>query len=500
MSDETLKRGRLKKELAAEVQEKLTLPLWWASHHFLFKSVNHINIAHVIMLEEKGILERQAVCKILEILLDLEFGDPARVHPGIGGEFYLDLEKYIIGRIGEENGGKMHIGRSRNDLIAAAQRMALRDPLDKIIGELVGLIGEEINLAEAHIATIMPGYTHLQPAQPITVAHYFLGHEMALTRNARRMENVHAFLNRCPLGAGALAGVTFSIDRYRTAELLGFEGIMENALDAVASRDYIFDICAALAMTACDLSRLSEDLYIWNTYEFGFIEIGDEYAEMSSIMPQKKNAFVLEHCRGRTGQVYGDLLAVLTALKGVPFTHSRDVSVEAVSVVWGALESTSSIVTILPGFLRALKFQFERMKKLSEENFSTVTDLADVLVREKGLSFRTAHHIVARVVDRMISQEKKPLDITTLILDEAAVEIVGNSLCLDEKVLQGALDPSHCIERRNLPGGPAQIEMMRQIELAKKELAVIESNLKKRIENRKKKENELLVLAKSYFR
>lgn len=495
MKNETLTRGRLRKGLAREVEENLTLPFWRSSHKHLFRPISHINIAHVIMLKEQGILESKDAGAILKLLLDLEEGDKERVQPGIAGEFYLDLERYIIDQLGEV-GGKMHTGRSRNDLMATAQRMALREPLDDVIGKLIELRRVELELAEEHIRTVMPGYTHLQHAQPITLAHYLAGHASALSRDTSRVEKAHLFLDLCPLGAGALAGVTFPIDRGRTAELLGFNGIMVNALDAVASRDYALDITAALAMTACDMSRMAEDLYLWNTYEFGFIEIGDEYAEISSIMPQKKNPFVLEHCRGRAGRVFGSVLSVLTTLKGVPFTHIRDVSGEVMPAVWEALEASSSVISVFPGLLKSLKFHTQRMRNLADENFSTVTDLVDVMVKERALSFRTAHHIVARIVDRMISEGKKPGAITSEIVDEEAVKTIGSPIKLEESTVRSALLPEACVERRNLLGGPAPDEVKRMIQEASRELLKNEENLRERRNARQSAEKRLLEIAR----
>ncbi len=496
MGKEALVRGRLKKGLAKEVVEWMTLPIWYANHHRLFKPFNHINIAHVIMLQERGLLEPNNARVILSVLLDLEKGDPARVKPGIGGELYLDLERYIIDQIGEDIGGRMHTGRSRNDLIATGQRMALRDPLDDLLKKFIELRKVILHLAQDHAKSVMPGYTHLQHAQPISLGHYFVAFAYALSRDAWRLENAFQSLDLCPLGTGALAGVTFPIDRYRTASLLGFRDIVPNALDAVASRDYAFDIVSALAMTSCNLSRLSADLYLWNTYEFGFIEMGDEYSEISSIMPQKKNPFILEHCRGRAGHVFGNLMALLTTLKGVPFTHSRDVAGEVMPAVWGALETTSSVVSVLPGLLKSLRFRVGRMKEFSGAYFSTVTDLVDLMVKEKGLSFRTAHHIVAGVVDSMIQKGKTPEDITAQTVDKEAIKIIGHPIKLKESQVRSALLPEACVERRSLPGGTASAEVKRLAEEALEDLFKEEKNLERRGKKRRRAENLLLNTAR----
>ncbi len=496
MEKEAFVRGRLKKGLAKEVREWITLPIWYVNHQRLFKPFNHINIAHVIMLQESGLLEPKHARIILSLLIDLEHGDPARVKPGIGGELYLDLERYIIDQIGEDIGGRMHTGRSRNDLIATGQRMALRDPLDDLLKKFIELRKVILHLAEDHARSVMPGYTHLQHAQPVSLGHYFVGFAYALSRDAWRIENAVQTLDLSPLGTGALAGVTFPIDRYRTASLLGFRDIVPNALDAVASRDYAFDIVSALAMTSCNLSRLSGDLYLWNTYEFGFVEIGDEYSEISSIMPQKKNPFILEHCRGRAGHVFGNLMALLTTLKGVPFTHSRDVAGEVMPAVWDALGTTSSVLSVLPGLLKSLRFRTDRMKAFSGAFFSTVTDLVDLIVKERGLSFRTAHHIVAGVVDSMIQKGKRPEDITARTVDKEAVQIIGRPIKLKEIQVRSALLPEACVERRRLPGGTASAEVRRLTKEALAGLVKEEQSLERRIEKRRRAERLLIHTAR----
>ena len=496
MKDESLVRGRLKKGLAEEVVNHLTLPIWQANHARLFRPFNHINLAHVIMLQETGILDSRSARVLLTLLLDLEEGDPSRVKPGVGGELYLDLERYIMDQIGEETGGKMHTGRSRNDLIATAQRMALRDPLDDTAEKLASLRKAVLHLAKVHAKSVMPGYTHLQHAQPITLGHYFAGQAFALSRDAWRLGNASVSLDVCPLGTGALGGVTFPIDRYRTAQLLGFNRVSPNALDAVASRDYAFDIVSALAITSCDLSRLCGDLYLWNTYEFGFVEIGDEYSEISSIMPQKKNPFVLEHCRGKASHVFGNLMALLTALKGAPFTHSRDVAGEAMVPVWEALRTEDSVLSILPGLLKSLSFRLDRMKAYSGAYFATVTDLVDLLVKEKGLSFRTAHHVVAGVVDAMLKTKRRPEEITPAIVDEEAKKVLGHPVRLKESLVRSALLPDACVSRRDLPGGTAPVEVERMVEKARRDLLQEERDLNERKEKRRKAEATLLRTAR----
>jgi len=489
-------RGRLKQPLAREVQETLALPIWSFSHEHLFRPMNHINLAHTLMLEERGLITPQEARALVGVLLDLEAGDPSRIQPGSGGEFYLDLERCIINEAGEGAGGKLHIGRSRNDLLATAQKMALRDPLDELIDSLLSLMDAEAEIGERYQSSVMPGYTHLQQAQPITLGFYLVGHSEAIGRDIYRLERAQHSLDECPLGAGALAGVTFDIDRHRTAALLGFQGPVPHALDAVASRDYALDIVYGLAVAACNLSRLAEDLYLWNTYEFGFLEISDEYAEISSIMPQKKNPFVIEHCRAKAGSVYGNLMAILTTLKGVPFTHCRDASGEFMPQVYQALETVRSTVGLTVGLLRTMKFRTDRMKLLSNRNFSTVTDLADLLVRERNLSFRTAHHLLAAIVDRMITEGSDAKGISAEVLNEEAVKLLGRPLDVDESLIREALDPENCVRRRKHLGGTAPEEVDRMAKRARIKVEGLRKNLETRRRLRRESEEGLLALAR----
>jgi len=293
-----------------------------------------------------------------------------------------------------------------------------------------------------------------------------VGHSTAITRDVTRLENAYEFTNINPLGAGALATTSFPISRERTTELLGFKEPMANSLDAVASRDYILDFISALAITMSDVSRLIEDLILWNTLEFGMVEIADEYAGTSSIMPQKKNPFSLEHCRAKTGHVYGSLVAALTIIKGIPFMHCRDTSGEVPS-----------------------------MQKRAGEGFSTTTDLADLIVRQKSLSFRTAHEIVASVVASAIREKKDASYITSEMIDNSAKSIANISLNMDEKDVYSTMDPLENVKRRNIKGGPAPVQVKKALQEAKERITREESDLTRRESLRmeaKKKLNEAM--------
>jgi argininosuccinate lyase len=455
MKTDRLIRGRLKKEFAPEVKEYISMPLWEKSSGLLFKTYNYINIAHVIMLYERKIVSLANTKTILTFLLELEHQSGCPVKYGAGGEFYLDLESFIIEKIGYEAGGRIHTGRSRNDLLATAHRMILRSELVNIAFKLIKLIEVENSIARVHTATIMPGYTHLQHAQPISLGHFFNGHSSCLLRDFERIFHCFKAIDQNPLGAGALSGVTFPVDRERTTKLLGFESVLLNTLDAVASRDFCADIAYAISILGCNISRLSEDLYLWNTSEFGFIEIDDQYSEISSIMPQKKNPFIIETCRSKTGKLYGALIGILTVLKGITFSQCRDITGEVLPNLLNGLNEIQAVLSVLPGLLETLKFNKNRMKESAGDAFSTATDLVDYLVREHGLPFRSAHHIVAKVVHEQISANQNYKTIDAAKVSRAAKEITGNPIRVSTRALQKVIDPEACVRRRTIEGGPA---------------------------------------------
>lgn len=500
MKNKELIRGRLTKEFAREVKEFISVPLWEKSAELLFNAYNYINIAHVIMLYESSILDLKNVKTIISFLLQLEQESRCPIKYGSGGEFYLDLESYIIEKIGYEAGGRIHTARSRNDLLATAHRVVLRDKLIDIALKLLKLIDVEDNIAHGHMNTIMPGYTHLQHAQPITLGHYFSGHSSCLHRDCERIINCFKGIDENPLGAGALSGVTFPINRDRTTHLLGFEKMLINTLDAIASRDFCADIAYAISMLGCNISRLAEDLYLWNTTEFGFIEIDDQYSEISSIMPQKKNPFIIEHFRSKTGKMYGSLIGILTVLKGITFSQCRDITGEVMPNLLSGIYEIQAVLNILPGLLKTLKFNKTRMKAKAGEGFATVTDLVDYLVKVHGLPFRSAHHIVAKIVHQQISCNQDYKTIDSAKVNKAAKEIIKKPLKISTRIVQKVLSPETCIQSRNLPGGPAPKSVGKMISISKSKTEKYRKIVKKYDEKWNDAKRETLVIAESILR
>jgi argininosuccinate lyase len=367
-----------------------------------FRLMMWINQVHVLRLVRQGILSREVGQPLIRALRQLEQEGTAgfTLDPRLK-DLYFNLEHALIEKVGMDVGGRMHAGRSRNDLGATMHRLAVREALVDFMGLQFGLRACLLDKAAAHTGTVMPGYTHLQPAQPTTFGHYLASVALALERDAARLLDVYPRLNLNPLGACAFAGTGFPIDRALTAQWLGFDGLVDSTLDAVASRDYVAEFLAALAILGVTLSRLAQDLYLWCAGEWGMVEVADDVAMTSSIMPQKKNPITLEHIKAKAGHLLGALTSTLAV--GVNFMHCRDMG-EAVAPLWEALQQAQGVIHLTRRTVLGLRVNKALMLERATQDFSTATELADVLVREKGLPFRVAHGIVASLVTRVLQE------------------------------------------------------------------------------------------------
>lgn len=371
------------------------------------------SIAHATMLGETGIIPPEDAAQIVTGLREIEQGITAGAlafDPG-AEDIHSAVEALLRERIGPV-AGRLHTARSRNDQVATDTRLYLRDALADIDACLASLQQTLLHLAERELAppdapdtqhaTTLPGYTHLQHAQPVLLSHHLLAYFWMYQRDRERLADARRRVNVLPLGAGALAGTSFPIDRARVATLLNFDGVAENSLDAVSDRDYIIEFLAAAALLMMHCSRFAEELILWNSPEFGFVELDDSVTTGSSIMPQKKNPDVAELARGKTGRVYGDLLALLTVMKGLPLAYNKDMQEDKEPL----FDAVDTLLLVLPAFEKTLataRFRRERMAAALRSDFSTATDLADYLVR-RGMPFREAHHVVGRIVRRCIEQ------------------------------------------------------------------------------------------------
>ncbi len=455
-------RGRLRKALHPTVIEHITKPYLLSAQREVRYHL-YIHKAHSVMLKERGLLEPREAREILGGILRLEGDDFYRGELDLGTDLYMNVETRLIGMVGDA-AGKMHIGRSRNDLYATSLRMVVREQVLATLGDLLEFITVILQVAGNHVETLMPGYTHWQHAQPVTLAHYLTGMSQALMRDAGRLAAAYARLNRCPLGAGALAGTGFPIDRHRVSVLLGFDDILENSYDAVASRDFVVETAAGLAILMTNLSRLAEDLVIWNTSEFAVVDMPEEFSATSSIMPQKKNPIVLEHIKGRTAHVIAAVTSACTVLKGTSFSHSREIGGETASGLHQAFALTQGALEMLAALLPAVRFDTGLLEQRARDGLSTVTDLADLLVRERQLSFRQAHHVVGAVVNELLDTGQRSDQVDTAMLDRAARDVLGRELGIPDVDIRGVLDAGYSVQARTLPGGPSPNAMKRLID------------------------------------
>jgi argininosuccinate lyase len=417
------------------------------------------SLAHVTMLGKCGILPQEDVELIAKGLQTLqEKSEAGELQFSTKMEdIHLNLESFLIDEIGPV-GGKLHTGRSRNDQVATDMHLYLRNQTHDVIELIEELQKSLIHQAEQHIETIVPGYTHLQRAQPISFAHHLMAYFWMLERDKQRYTECLKRINVSPLGAGALAGTTFPIDREFSAELLGFEGIYENSLDAVSDRDFILEFLSHSSILFMHLSRLSEEIILWSSQEFQFIELDDAFSTGSSIMPQKKNPDMAELIRGKTGRVYGNLFGLLTVLKGLPLAYNKDMQ-EDKEGMFDTVKTVIGSLKIFTGMISTMKVNTSVMEKATKSDFSNATELADYLAN-KGMPFREAHEVVGKLVLTCIEK-------SCFLADLQMADFKSASLLFEEDIYE-ALQPYNAVARRNSAGGTGFEQVQMAIEKAKK--------------------------------
>ncbi|WP_186422830.1 argininosuccinate lyase [Lacrimispora celerecrescens] len=419
------------------------------------------SIAHVKMLAKQGLLTEEDKDKIvkglMEIREDLESG--ALVITGEHEDIHSFVEAVLTERIGEA-GKRLHTGRSRNDQVALDMKLYTRDEIDELTLLVAGLLSELLKLMEENLDTYMPGFTHLQKAQPITLAHHLGAYFEMFDRDHSRLHDIKKRMNYCPLGSGALAGTTYPLDREYTAELLGFAGPTLNSMDSVADRDYLIELLSALSTISMHLSRFCEEIIIWNTNEYRFVEIDDSYSTGSSIMPQKKNPDIAELIRGKTGRVYGALVSLLTTMKGIPLAYNKDMQ-EDKELAFDAIDTVKGCLALFTGMISTMTFRKDVMEASAKNGFTNATDAADYLVNH-GVAFRDAHGIVGQLV--LFCIEKG------IALDDMSLEEYKAISPVFEEDIYDAISLKTCVEKRMTIGAPGQEAMKRVIEIYKKKL------------------------------
>ena len=411
------------------------------------------SIVHATMLAKQGILteeERKSIVEGLTGILE-DVDDGTLAIDETQEDIHSFVEATLIDRIGDA-GKKLHTGRSRNDQVALDMRLYTRARVAETDGLLKKLLEAILDTMENNLDTYMPGFTHLQKAQPITLAHHYGAYFEMFKRDRQRLADIYKRMNYCPLGAGALAGTTYPLDREYTARLLRFEGPTLNSIDSVADRDYLIEFLSALSTIMMHLSRFSEEIIIWNSNEYQFVELDDAYSTGSSIMPQKKNPDIAELVRGKTGRVYGALMALLTTMKGLPLAYNKDMQ-EDKEMAFDAMDTAADCITLFTGMIRTMRFRKDRMAKSAMNGFTNATDAADYLVG-KGVPFRDAHGIIGRLVLYCI---EKDTSIDALSLEE----LRSISDKFDEDIYD-AISLKTCVEKRLTIGAPGE-KMMKQV-------------------------------------
>lgn len=412
------------------------------------------SIAHAEMLGRQGIIPEEDARKIIQglkdILIDIEAG---KIEFSAQAEdIHMNIESLLIQRIGEA-GKRLHTGRSRNDQVALDIRMYQKRRIEDLCGLLKNLEEVILNIARSNLDTIMPGYTHLQKAQPITLAHHVMAYFQMFARDIMRLKDCYSRTNICPLGSGALAGTTYPLDREYVAHSLGFADITQNSLDGVSDRDFLIECAACCSIIMMHLSRWCEELILWSSNEFGFVEMDDAFSTGSSIMPQKKNPDACELIRGKTGRVYGDLTALLTVMKSLPLAYNKDMQ-EDKEAIFDAVDTTEGCLKVFTQMLDSLTFNKERMLSGAGLGFTNATDAADYLVK-KGLPFREAHEIIGHMV--LLCLEKG------CSIDQLPMQELKNINSIFEEDFYEAVSLKTCVEQRLTPGGPSKNAVLKQI-------------------------------------
>ncbi len=429
--------------------------------HRMYKQDIKGSIAHSKMLSKQGIIKEEEAKSIIEglnkILEDLENGK-LEFDPN-SEDIHMFIEEELTKRIGD-NGKKLHTARSRNDQVVLDIRMYLKEEVEELKEKLKELIHTFIKKAEENMNTIMPGYTHMQRAQPVTFAHHLIAYVQMFLRDLERLNETYKRIDVCPIGSCALAGTTYPLDREFEAKELGFSKITENSLDGVSDRDFVIELLSDISIIMMHLSRISEEIILWCSWEFKFIELDDSFSTGSSIMPQKKNPDITELIRGKTGRVYGDLFTILTVMKGTPLAYNKDMQ-EDKEAIFDALDTVNLCITTLDPLVETMKVKKENMKKAAAEGFINATDCADYLT-VKGVPFRDAYKIVGNLVKYCIDNNT--------ILEKLDISIYKSFSEVFDEDIYDVIDLINCVNKRNVPGGPASDQVKRQIDQAKKNL------------------------------
>ncbi len=437
-------------------EEYVLKPFFQDAKTYYYEPMLAANRAHAVMLFRCGIITRDNAAALLNALAQVDAAgiDELAYRSGVEDLFFA-VENRLIELAGAEYGGNLQLARSRNDLGYALTRLALRPPLLETADDLLSLRESLLAFAREHLETLMPGYTHTQPAQPTTMAHYIAGVLACLQRDSARLRFAYATNNQSPLGAAALTGTAFPIDRQLSARLLGFDEVQLSTYDSIGASDNMTDVAGALSTLGVNLSRFSKDMLFWATQESGAIRIDESFLQISSIMPQKRNPVVLEHLRARISRMMAQAHGITLQCHNIPFGDTQDIEDEIIPLLFGSLETASEILRLYGAVVDTLGVNVDHLRRRAIAGFTTVTELADTLVREAGLPFRQAHSLVSALVRHAQAQDLAPTDLSADSLRQVALDTLGRQVELSDEAFNRALDPRAFVDARDLPGGAA---------------------------------------------
>ncbi|RAL24015.1 argininosuccinate lyase [Thermoflavimicrobium daqui] len=444
-------------------------PAYDEAKEHLLEPMMAINKAHLIMLYEQNLISNDEVKKIAKALCSINLMELyTSNYTGEYEDLFFHIEQLLMKQAGDI-AGNLHLARSRNDMCVTMFRMAMRQKLLQAISSALALKKQIMAFAEEHLHTLMIAHTHTQQAQPTTLAHYMMAVGDSLTRDIRRLQQAYQNCNRSSMGAAAITTSGFPINRDRVKELLAFDELAENSYDAIAGADYLGEAATAIQLAAINLGRVIQDFLAWCTQEFSILKVADPYVQISSIMPQKRNPVSFEHMRSILSSCVGNTQTVLSMLHNTPYGDIVDTEDDMQPYAWRSAEILEKIYRLFACVVGTMEVNQEVLRQRARTSFATVTELADTLVRTDSLSFRQAHHIVSKVVKKAIALGISANEIRLSLLNEAALEVLGRSLSIDEKKLEQALDPVYFVEIRTLPGGPSPSEIQRMIAIRRKQ-------------------------------
>ncbi len=496
---EKIHRGKIKMPPDPLVVKYLIQPGIDNDVKYRYQAFLDCNKAHVLMLAKQGIIKQAVAAAILRSNDKMAaMGDKPDfpIDPG-REDFYFNIEAHLIEDVGIEIGGQQHTARSRNDLYATCARLAVRNAYFKLCHVYNKMRQAIIDVARKNEDAVFAGYTHMQPSEPITFAHYCSAILNAMQRDFRRISLVFEGLNICPLGGGSMGSTTWDIDRNYTAHLLGFDAPVDNSIDCVASRDFVTDLLSSLSIAANTISRFCQDLYVWASPDFGYVEVSDSCAVCSSIMPQKKNPWVLEHIKAKAAHVEGCYMSALNVMKNVIYSHCEDMCGESANYLYPGIEEFTEMCELTEVSIAGITVKKDYMIEKARGNFCTVTELANYLVRHDAISFRMAHDIVAGVVDYMIKHNKKADEIGLDIVNPIFESLFGRKTSMTEEEIHAALDPRKIAYAKKAIGGTAPEEVERQLNNRQAGLDRDNSELENRIAKVKSAKAELEAAVKS---